>query len=79
MTKIDIAKKVLSITAALGSGAITNQIIQNNVRPNSPLQQVTVPVASFVLGGLVARTAREESGKIVDDLVEAWTSFTKKN
>lgn len=79
MNKTDIAKKILSITAALGSGAITNQIIQNNVRPSTTLQQVTVPVASFVLGGLVARTAREESGKIVDDIVEAWTSFTKKN
>lgn len=64
-------RSVTSIMTQLGSGAITSQIIRNNVQPTGRITAVTIPVASFFLGGLVAHAASKHAEQFITEINDA--------
>lgn len=75
--KIQLAKTALGHLAQFGSGTIVYGIIKNNVTTTTTFQKVTVGVASFALGGVVAGIAKSGMDEIVDDAVKSFTDSTE--
>jgi hypothetical protein len=69
-----IVKPVTSFITQLGAGAITSQIIKRNVQPTGKITAITIPVAGFFIGGLVANAASKHAEQFVDEVDEAVTN-----
>jgi hypothetical protein len=68
MAKTDKTKLTARIIVQLGTGKIVHTIIRNNVTPEKKIDQITVPAASFVLGGIVAESASKYTDRLVDEV-----------
>ena len=80
MTKTELAKKAISATVMFGTGRIVYSILRNNVdEPENIAQAVSVPVASFVIGGMAADAASQYSDRMVDEVVLWWKTNVSKN
>lgn len=69
--KTAIAKKVVRIIVQFGAGTVVHAIISNNVDTTdaSVAHKVSVPVASYALGGMVANAAGDYTDKLIDEMV----------
>jgi len=72
MNKIAALKKTVTVVIGIGVSKIVNDIIANNVEIDKPHQQVTVPVASFAIGGAVAEASSKYTDSLIDDAVDIW-------
>lgn len=68
--KTDLIKAVLRITVSLGAGKITGSIIRSHLGDLNKIQKITVPVAAYAIGGVVADRACDHVDGVVDDAVE---------
>lgn len=75
MNKIAVTKNVLNIMTSLGTGAIVHQTIRNNVDPTNLIQKITIPVASYVLAGLVANASSSHMDAMVDEYATKYTEL----
>ena len=73
MTKIDIAKRVVSTVVGLGATKVVNSIIVNNTNPKTVTDTVTIASASFVLGSMVADRTREYTDAKIDEAHKWWS------
>jgi hypothetical protein len=72
MNKIVALKKTVTVVIGFGASKIVNDIIANNVEIDKPHQKVTVPVASFAIGGAVAEASSKYTDSMIDEAVDIW-------
>ena len=79
---VKIFRGVTSLITSLGAGAITSQFIKNNTAPTGKITAITMPVAAFFIGGVVANAASKHAEDMVtevnDSFVNAYNE-TQKN
>lgn len=71
MTKLEIAKRAISLTVGWGTSAIITSAIKNNTAPSNAADQIAMPVATFALGWMISERTREFTDRKVDE-VAAW-------
>ena len=71
MNKLNIFKKVVSFTAAAGSGTIVGSIIKNNVEAKNIWHKISIPIGAFFIGGLVGSATGAYAESQIDAVVEA--------
>lgn len=80
MNKIAALKKTVTVVIGIGVSKIVNDIIANNVEIEKDYQKVTVPVASFAIGGAVADASSKYTDSMIDDAVDFWQKIkSRKN
>lgn len=72
MSKIAIAKKIVSTIVGLGTAQIVKQIIENNVETDTTYQKVTVGTASVAIGYAVSDYTAEYTDSKIDEAVDLW-------
>lgn len=78
MNKIAATKLAARIIVGVGTTSITKNIIQNNVQPSSPIESISVAVASFVIGSMASEATKSHTDAQIDSIVEAWNNATSK-
>lgn len=66
MNKIAVLKKAVTFVIGAGVTKIVNDIVANNVEIDKPYQNVTVPLASFAVGGVVADATSDYTDSMID-------------
>lgn len=73
--KKQTVKAALRLTTSFGSGVIVGSTIANQVPVfSNPLINVSVRVASFMMGGMVGTATGDYSDKLVDEIDELFQS-----
>jgi len=68
MNFIDITKKAVSFAVTAGVSKIVHDIIATNVDMEKTHHKVTVPIASFAIGGAVADAASDYTDDFIDEI-----------
>lgn len=71
ITKLVIAKKVVTWTVSFGVGKIVRAVIDNNTDPVKTIDKIAIAAGSMALGGLVADLASDYTDAKIDALVDA--------
>lgn len=74
LNKTQLAKNAVGIAVQLGTGTVVGSIVSNNTpsyEDRTRVQRVTIPVAGFALGGLVAEKTRAYTDALIDQTVTA--------
>lgn len=77
MNKLNAFKIVARIVVGAGTTTISNNIIRNNVSPSNLIEQISVGVASVVVGSMASEATRAHTDRQIDSVVEAWNSASK--
>ena len=72
MNKLAATKLVVRLIVGSGTTTISNSIIRNNVAPTNLFQQVSVGIASVVIGSMVSEATKSHTDQQIDQIVEAW-------
>lgn len=72
MNKLAAFKLVARLVVGAGTTTVTNSIIKNNVVPSNPIEQISVAVASVVIGSMASAATRSHTDTQIDAVVEAW-------
>ena len=72
MNKIDTFKLVARIIVGAGTTTVSNSIIKNNVQPANLIEQISVGVASVVIGSMASEATKSHTDAKIDAVVEAW-------
>lgn len=78
MKKIDILKNAVKLLVHAGASKIVHDIIAHNVDMEKTHHKVTVPVASFAIGGAVADAASAHTDGLIDELANFWNQIKPK-
>lgn len=78
MKKIDIAKNVTSTIVGMGTTRVVNGIISNNVPTETAIDKISVAASSVVVGSMATAATKAHTGKMIDELVEAFNSVKSK-
>ena len=79
MTKLDIVKKAVSFVVGAGVSKIVHDIIANNVETEKIHHQVSVPVASVVIGMAAADATSSYTDAKIDEIAEALSGIFSKS
>ena len=74
-SKIDIAKKAVSLVVSIGVTKIVSGIVQNNTSPDRVTDKVAIVTASFVLGTMAADASKKYTDTKVEEIAD-WISRT---
>jgi hypothetical protein len=77
MNKLKVFKIAASIVVGSGTATISNNIIQNNVQPANMIQQISVGVASLVIGSMASEATRAHTDRQIDNFVEIWNRMSE--
>lgn len=69
--ELSLFKTIISAVAGLGATTITTQIIKNNVMPGSPIQKITIPVATLVIGSMAGGAVGSYTSTSIDEIAES--------
>lgn len=75
---LSLVKTLVSAVAGLGASSITTQIIKNNVVPGSPIQKITIPVATMIIGSMAGGAVGSYTSTSIDELVESIQEVKEK-
>lgn len=78
MNKLATFKLVARIIVGAGTTTVSNSIIKNNVQPNNVIEQISVGVASVVIGSMASEATKSHTDAKIDSIVEAWNSSKSK-
>jgi hypothetical protein len=78
MNKIAATKLVVRLVTGAGTTTISNSIIKNNVQPANVIEQISVAVASVVIGSMASEATKSHTDAKIDSLVDAWNSNKSK-
>lgn len=70
-SKRSVVKFIARAVVASGTSTITNGIIRSNVQPGNIFQQISVGVASLVIGSMAESATSEHTAMRVDQLFDA--------
>lgn len=76
MNKLSAFKLVARIVVGAGTTTVSNSIIRNNVTPANAIEQISVGVASVVIGSMASEATRAHTDRQIDSLVDAWKKST---
>lgn len=77
MTKLDIAKLVVSAVVGTGTSKIVASVIKNNTSPEKITDVVTITSASFVLGAIAADASKKYTDTKIDEIATWWNENVK--
>jgi hypothetical protein len=77
MTKLDIAKLVVSAVIGTGTSKIVVGVIKNNTNPEKITDVVTITSASFVLGSIAADASKKYTDAKIDEAIAWWNENVK--
>lgn len=67
-------KAVARTIVGLGTGRIAYAVIRNNLKEDAAndkkIDQITVPAATFVVGGMAATAAEQYTDKMIDEIAD---------
>lgn len=72
MNKLTVFKLAARIIVGAGTTTISNSIIKNNVNPANTIEQISVAVASVVVGSMASEATKSHTDAKIDAVVEAW-------
>lgn len=72
MNKLTAFKLVARIVVGAGTTTVTNSIIRNNVAPSNAIEQISVGIASLVIGSMASEATRSHTDTQIDAVVAAW-------
>ncbi len=76
MTKLVIAKRVVTAIVGLGTSKIISDIIESNTEEHDKVtDKVAMKAAAFTLGSMVADATRTYTDAKIDELVAAYNAF----
>jgi hypothetical protein len=78
MNKIAAVKLAVRIVTGAGTTTISNSIIKNNVEPTNMIEQISVGVASVVIGSMASEATKSHTDAKIDAIVDAWTKAKSK-
>lgn len=78
MTKIDIAKNIVTGIVGTSVTFTVQRVIVNNTNPETIIQKAETMVGAAVVGSMVAEQSKIWTGKKVDELVTWWQNNVKK-
>lgn len=73
MNKIEAVKLAARIVVGAGTTTVTNSIIKNNVAPTNLFQQVSVGLASVVIGSMASEATKSHTERQIDAVVDAFS------
>lgn len=76
LNALPMARLAVSLVGGLGVSKIVTDIIKNNVAIVTPLQRITVPVGTFVLGSMAMEQSANHIERMTNDLLN-WTKTHK--
>lgn len=71
MNKLAAFKLAARIVVGAGTTTISNSIIKNNVNPANVIEQISVGVASVVVGSMASEATKSHTDAKIDALAEA--------
>lgn len=77
MNKLNAFKFVARLVVGAGTTTISNGIIRNNVTPSSLIENISVGVASVVIGSMASEATRSHTERQIDQIVDAWNRTRK--
>lgn len=78
MTKLDVAKTVISFTVGVGTTKIVHGIVAHNTDPENIVDTVTITAAGVALGMMASRATRKFTDNAVEEVATWWkTNVTK--
>lgn len=77
MNKLNAFKLVARVIVGAGTTTISNNIIRNNVTPSNMIEQISVGVASVVIGSMASEATRSHTERQIDSAVDAWNRTRK--
>lgn len=72
MNKLTAFKLVARLVVGAGTTTISNNVIRNNVTPTNIIEQISVGVASVVIGSMASEATRSHTDTRIDAIVAAW-------
>lgn len=78
MNKLAAFKLVARIVVGVGTTTVSNSIIKNNVEPANLIEQISVGVASVVIGSMASEATKSHTDTQIDKIVDAWNSKSSK-
>lgn len=72
MNKLTTFKLAARIVVGAGTTTISNSIIKNNVNPANAIEQISVAVASVVVGSMASEATKSHTDTKIDEIVNAW-------
>jgi len=79
LDKRKLVKQTTSLVVGFGTAKIVNDTIRNNVDLDNPVKNITVGVAAFAIGGMVADAATTYTDRMIDELADAINEFRQPN
>lgn len=71
MKKIDILKKVVTVIATVGVGAVVGNAVKATTPADLKIQQkIIVGIGAFVIGGMVSEQATKHTEQQFDEIVQ---------
>ena len=78
MTKTEFTKQIVGIVVGIGTGSIVGKAIMNNTTRDGLVDNITMPVATFAIGSVVAKAARQYTDSAIDEAVKWWKENVTK-
>lgn len=72
MNKIAALKVAARVIVGVGTTSVTNSIIRNNVTPTNLIEQISVGVATLVIGSMASTATKNHTDAQIDALADAW-------
>lgn len=79
MNKTAVVKFAARLVVGAGTTTISNSIIKNNVEPRNLIENISVGVASAVIGSMASEATRRHTDTQIDAVVNAWKTTRSDN
>lgn len=78
MSKLSLVKNIISITTGLSTGYCVNQVITNNVQPETGAEVAKAMIGTAAISSLVVAHTREHVSTMVDEMVDFYNELKTK-
>jgi hypothetical protein len=75
---VNQAKSIAKFVVGWSTTVVIDDVIKNNVAPQTKIQKVEVLVAAFVVARLISMNAEKYAANTVDMAVETWNKAKEK-
>lgn len=79
MNKLAAFKIAARLVVGAGTTTVSNSIIKNNVNPTNVIEQISVGVASVVIGSMASEATKSHTSTKIDELAAAWNDMRSKD
>jgi hypothetical protein len=77
LNPLKVVKFVTTTIVGAGTATIVKQVISNNTEAENIKDQITIPVASLAIGGMVAEASKRYTDHMIDEAAEFYNQNIK--